>query len=78
MKTILLSALALGALTSAAVAEPVALSDAQLDGVTAGRFQINWAEVNALNLAIAANVDSPFATAVAAAVQEISVDQEND
>jgi hypothetical protein len=36
MRTLLLSALALGALTSAAMAEPVKLTDAQIDEVTAG------------------------------------------
>ena len=36
MRRILLSALALSALTSAAVAQPVALGDAQLDKIKAG------------------------------------------
>ncbi len=36
MKTILASALALGLMTSAAVARPVALGDAQLDQIKAG------------------------------------------
>ncbi len=36
MKTILASALALGLMTSAAVAQPVALGDAQLDKIKAG------------------------------------------
>ncbi len=36
MKTVLLSALAFGALTSVALAAPVALTDAQMDTVTAG------------------------------------------
>jgi hypothetical protein len=38
MKTILLSALALGTFTAAASAEPVALTDAQMDRVTAGQW----------------------------------------
>ena len=41
--TILLSALAFGALTSAALAEPVALSNAQMDTVTAGQQEVNIA-----------------------------------
>ena len=36
MKTLLVSALALGALSSTALAEPVKLTSAQMDGVTAG------------------------------------------
>ncbi len=36
MKTLLLSALAFGALTSVALAEPVALTDSEMDTVTAG------------------------------------------
>jgi len=36
MRTLLVSALALGALTSTAFAEPLALSDVQMEGITAG------------------------------------------
>jgi hypothetical protein len=38
MKAFLVSALALGALSSVALAEPVELTDAELDSVTAGGF----------------------------------------
>jgi hypothetical protein len=41
MRTLLVSALALGAFTSAAVAGPVALTDAQMDTLTAGISQSN-------------------------------------
>ena len=37
MRTLLVSALALGAFTSAAFAEPLVLSDVQLDALTAGQ-----------------------------------------
>jgi hypothetical protein len=37
MKMFLVSALALGGLTSAALAGPIALTDAQMDSVTAGQ-----------------------------------------
>jgi hypothetical protein len=48
MRTLLVSALALGAFTSAAFAEPLVLSDIQLDALTAGQDvnQSNSAEVN--------------------------------
>jgi hypothetical protein len=36
MKTLVLATLALGALTTATLAEPVVLTDTQMDGVTAG------------------------------------------
>jgi hypothetical protein len=38
MRTLLVSALALGAWTSAALAEPVALTDVQMDSLTAGQI----------------------------------------
>ena len=49
MRTLLVSALALGAFTSAAFAEPLVLSDVQLDALTAGQDvnQSNSSEVNA-------------------------------
>ena len=40
MKTILASALALGLMTSAALAAPVKLTTAQMDGVKAGQISI--------------------------------------
>ena len=46
MRTLLVSALALGAFTSAAFAEPLVLSDVQMDGITAGQTQSNSSEVN--------------------------------
>ena len=48
MRTLLVSALALGAFTSAAFAEPLVLSDVQLDALTAGQdvSQTNSSEVN--------------------------------
>jgi hypothetical protein len=49
MRTLLVSALALGAFTSSAFAEPLVLSDVQMDGITAGQdvSQNNSSEVNA-------------------------------
>ena len=44
MKTAFLSALMLGAMTFAASAAPVKMTDAQMDGVTAG---FSWAHANA-------------------------------
>jgi hypothetical protein len=48
MRTLLVSALALGAFTSAAFAEPLVLSDVQMDGITAGQDvnQSNSSEIN--------------------------------
>jgi hypothetical protein len=47
MRTLLVSALALGAFTSAAFAEPLVLSDVQMDGIAAGQVtQSNSSEVN--------------------------------
>jgi hypothetical protein len=48
MRTLLVSALALGAFTSSAFAEPLVLSDVQMDGITAGQDvnQSNDATVN--------------------------------
>jgi hypothetical protein len=46
MRTLLVSALALGAFTSAAVAGPVALTDAQMDTLTAGISQSNSSTVS--------------------------------
>jgi predicted secreted protein len=46
MRTLLASALALGALTSAALAEPVALTDAQMDSLTAGVSQVNVSSID--------------------------------
>ena len=43
MKTILASALALGLMTSAALAAPVKLTTAQMDGVKAGSHGVNIA-----------------------------------
>ena len=43
MQKLVLSALALGAMTSAALAEPVAMTDTQMDGVTAAGRGGNFA-----------------------------------
>jgi hypothetical protein len=57
MRILLVSALALGAFTSAAMAEPISLTDAQMDSFTAGQVAIgdvtlsnsNSTEVNQSN-----------------------------
>jgi hypothetical protein len=46
MRTLLASALALGALTGASIAEPLALNDAQMDALTAG--QVDATQSNSL------------------------------
>jgi hypothetical protein len=46
MRTLLASVVALGAFTSAAFAEPLVLSDVQMDNVTAGQMQSNTASVD--------------------------------
>lgn len=48
MRTLLFSALALSAMTTAALAEPIKLTDSQMDTVTAGVL-----DNNLLNLAVA-------------------------
>ena len=55
MKTILASALALGLMTSAALAAPAKLTDAQMDGVKAGQ-SVNVATGGLVNLAVGALV----------------------
>jgi hypothetical protein len=45
MRTLLVSALALGAFTSVAAAGPVSLTDAQMDTLTAGQEQTNTSSV---------------------------------
>lgn len=45
MKKILLAALAMGAMTTVAMAEPVKLQTAQADGITAGVFQTNVSSI---------------------------------
>jgi hypothetical protein len=53
MRTLLVSALALGALTSAALAEePVVLTDAQMDAVSAGGIRVR----SGTSIAISASV----------------------
>jgi hypothetical protein len=51
MRTLLVSALALGAFTSAAVAGPVSLTDAQMDSITAG-IRITIKDISGDNVAI--------------------------
>jgi hypothetical protein len=51
MRTLLASAVALGAFTSAAFAEPLVLSDAQMDTLAAGQItQSNTSEVNVMQI----------------------------
>ncbi len=79
VRTALASALALGALTSAASAEeqgpakePLQLTEAQMDGVTAG-------QVTQLNLALVAAIaaGAPNQVGGTAASAEASIDQSN-
>ena len=53
MRTLLVSALALGALTSAALAEePVLLTDAQMDAVSAGGIRVRGGTAIAVSAAV--------------------------
>jgi hypothetical protein len=53
MRTLLVSALALGALTSAALAEePVVLTDAQMDAVSAGGIRVRGGTAIAVSAAV--------------------------
>jgi hypothetical protein len=53
MRTLLVSALALGALTSAALAEePVLLTDAQMDAVSAGGIRVRGGTALAVSAAV--------------------------
>jgi hypothetical protein len=53
MRTVLVSALALGALTSAALAEePVLLTDAQMDAVSAGGIRVRGGTAIAVSAAV--------------------------
>ena len=53
MRTLLVSALALGALTSAALAEePVLLTDAQMDAVSAGGIRVRGGGALAVSAAV--------------------------
>jgi hypothetical protein len=53
MRTLLVSALALGALTSAALAEePVVLTDAQMDAVSAGGIRVRSGDAIAVSAAV--------------------------
>jgi hypothetical protein len=61
MKTILASALALGLMTSAALAAPAKLTDAQMDGVKAGQVS-NVAVGCLLNLGVGAVLGVGVAT----------------
>ncbi len=54
MKTLLASALALGLMTSAALAAPAKLTAAQMDGVKAGQQSANVATGCLLNLGVGA------------------------
>jgi hypothetical protein len=61
MKTILASALALGLMTSAALAAPAKLTDAQMDGVKAGQVS-NVAVGCLLNVGLGALIGTGVAT----------------
>jgi hypothetical protein len=45
MRTLLASAVALGAFTSVALAEPLALSDVQMDALTAGQVDVTQSNI---------------------------------
>jgi hypothetical protein len=51
MRTLLASVVALGAFTSAAFAEPLVLSDVQMDGITAGQ-DVNQSNSSAVAVTI--------------------------
>ena len=65
MKTILASALALGLMTSAALAAPAKLTDAQMDSVKAGQVNIATGCVLSLGLGAVLGVGSSACTASA-------------
>lgn len=73
MRTILASALALGIMTTAAMAEPMNLSDDQMDGVTAGLLDNLRAN---LQLASVIQASAPITANTVAAVGILAEDVE--
>ena len=74
MRILLASALALGAFTSAAVAGPVALTDAQMDFLTAGQVVINQSNTSTVEVGQTNSASAVTTTYVEAS----SITQSND
>jgi hypothetical protein len=78
MRTLLVSALALGAWTSAAFAEPVALTDVQMDSLTAGQIT----QSNTATITVTQNNSANEATVAGGSIEQsgnvsVTVEQTN-
>jgi hypothetical protein len=81
MRTLLASAVALGAFTSVALAEPLVLADVQMDAFTAGQVSVDQSNSLTLN-ATQSNTSSVTSAEPASVTQantaDLTLDQSND